>query len=1125
MENSQKGIRRNEEFADVLDRLSVLMQKKGDNIRSGVYRRAHDTVGMIDTDLTSVDDLKGVPNIGPTILAKLKEYTETNDLELFKRERENPMIMFTNIHGIGPKKAEELVRKGITTIDGLRERQDEVLNSVQKIGLKYYEDIMERMPRAEIDEYDKLFHRAFMHAKKTDGAGAQYEIVGSYRRGASTSGDIDVIITGSSADIFTQMVDELIASGVVIEVLSRGSTKCMVIAKLSASATARRVDFMYTPVEEYPFAILYFTGSKYFNVAMRGYALKYGITLNEHGMYMKPKGGDKGDRLAGTYTNEKDIFDTLLLKYVKPIGRTDGRAVEPLSSVIKENVIMLNKQFCDKPVAIPSTPMVVEVKSPKSPQSQSKKRKTVKKPIELKAAEVKKSPKGQTKKRKTVKKPIELKVVEVKKLPMAAEPTPMVHEMKLPIAAEPTPTVAELVPILHQASPKKAHGKTRKAVSKKNVSEKKNINKPSETIIMTSDNVDRLTSILKRFPQEGIQSIESLPERDLENLLKIANDAYYNTNVSLITDAEYDIIRDYMERTFPKNAVLQQVGAPVAKNKVELPYNMPSMDKIKPDTNALYTWTSKYRGPYTMSCKLDGVSGMYSTEGGTRKLYTRGNGSVGQDISHLLSVLKLPTEPGMVVRGEFIIPKQVFAEKYKATFANARNLVSGIINSKKVDEKAADLHFVAYEIIRPEMKSSAQMSKLAELKHEVVHNISRDKLTNEDLSQLLLDWRANYEYEIDGIIVADDHIYARTTSNPDHAFAFKMVISDQIAEAKVVDVIWTPSKSGYLKPRVRIEPIQLSGVTIEYATGFNGKFIEDNHIGVGAIVQIIRSGDVIPHIKSVSLPAEYTKMPSVPYHWTDTHIDIVLDNGDEDETVLEKNITAFFTGIEVDGLSSGNVRRIMNAGYKSVPVIIKMTKDDMAKVEGFKQKMVDKIYTSIHEKLEQATLIDLMSASNLFGRGIGKLKITPIITTFPNILTSGETDEEKVAMLKTIHGIGAENAKSFVSNITRFMSFMQDADLMHKITTKPQAKVAADAVAMDVSHPLYGKHVVMTKIRDAEISQYLERVGGVLDDNIGKKTNILITKTMEDVSTKTKYALEHNIPIMTPETFRAKYMI
>ena len=169
-----------------------------------------------------------------------------------------------------------------------------------------------------------------------------------------------------------------------------------------------------------------------------------------------------------------------------------------------------------------------------------------------------------------------------------------------------------------------------------------------------------------------------------------------------------------------------------------------------------------------------------------------------------------------------------------------------------------------------------------------------------------------------------------------------MVISDQIAEAKVVDVVWSPSKSGYLKPRVRIEPIKLGGVTIEYATGFNGKFIQDNKIGIGAIIQIIRSGDVIPYIKSITAPAEVTKMPTDKYHWTDTNVDIVIDNVDVNETVQLKNITDFFKGLEVDGIGIGNVKKIMKAGYTSVPAILKMTKEDFQKVEGFKTKTLIK---------------------------------------------------------------------------------------------------------------------------------------------------------------------------------------
>ena len=325
-----------------------------------------------------------------------------------------------------------------------------------------------------------------------------------------------------------------------------------------------------------------------------------------------------------------------------------------------------------------------------------------------------------------------------------------------------------------------------------------------------------------------------------------------------------------------------------------------------------------------------------------------------------------------MIRGEFIVSKKIFLEKYAKEFANSRNMVAGIINQKKVDTKAKDLSFVAYEVIQPILKPSEQMKFLQDLGNiDVVLNRVEKVLTNELLSSFLVDWRTNYPYEIDGVIVINDEIYPRKSGNPEYAFAFKMVLSDQVAEAKVVDVLWTPSKDGYLKPRVQIEPLSLGGVKIEYATGFNGAFIQDHKIGVGATIELIRSGDVIPYIRKVIVPAEEAKMPSVPYQWNNTHVDLMLEQEhlNADETVREKVITGFFRGIGVEGLSSGNIARIIEAGYKSVPDILKMTKEDFLKVDGFKEKMAQKIYEGIRTKVQEASLITLMAASNLLGRG------------------------------------------------------------------------------------------------------------------------------------------------------------
>ena len=240
-----------------------------------------------------------------------------------------------------------------------------------------------------------------------------------------------------------------------------------------------------------------------------------------------------------------------------------------------------------------------------------------------------------------------------------------------------------------------------------------------------------------------------------------------------------------------------------------------------------------------ISCKLDGVSGLYTTDGDEPKLYTRGDGKVGQDISHMIPFLKLPSLKDVVIRGEFIIKRNVFEEKYKDQFANPRNLVAGIVNQKTANaDKYRDIDFVCYELIKHDgninIKPSMQMSLLQSMEIDCVQNtlLETRELTNEKLSNILQDWRTNYAYEIDGIIVSQDSVYQRMSGNPKHAFAFKMVLSDQIAEAHVVDVLWSASKDGYLKPRVQIMPVKLGGVTI-ICHWFNGAFIEKNIIGVG----------------------------------------------------------------------------------------------------------------------------------------------------------------------------------------------------------------------------------------------------------------------------------------------------
>ena len=562
---------------------------------------------------------------------------------------------------------------------------------------------------------------------------------------------------------------------------------------------------------------------------------------------------------------------------------------------------------------------------------------------------------------------------------------------------------------------------------------------------------EEIKSNLQKFLSEGQSALDSMSEDEVTDILDKADTVYYCDDNPIMTDNEYDILKEYILKKYPENKQAKEghTKCIIEKNKVKLPYEMWSMDKIKPDTKELEKFKTQFKGPYIISCKLDGISALYTTEKDKPQLFTRGNGKVGQDITHLIPFLKLPSEKNITLRGELIIKKKTFDDKFKKDFKNPRNFVAGLVNHKTFTKERKEilksLDFVAYEvIIPPNQKPSEQMKFLESLESQehiitVKNEIIKDpkELTNEILSTRLKDWRETYEYEIDGVICSDDNVYPRTSKNPEHAFAFKMVLSDQEAEAKVVDIIWTASKHGYLKPRIQIEPITLGGVTITYATGKNARFIEEKKIGLGAIIKIVRSGDVIPEIKdeegTVIKPAEQPLFPKEPYVWNDTHVDIMVKDKATNRTVLEKTITNFFKSLDVEGIGEGNVKKIINAGHDSIPKILAMTHADFLKIEGFKTKMATKLSTNIQTRIESTSLSELAAATNLFGRGMGQRRIVKILNDEPDILTSTIPPTEKIKKVKAIQGMAEKTATQFVEKIPDFIEFLKEAKLEDKL--------------------------------------------------------------------------------------------
>jgi len=1021
----------NDKLISLLGHLEDLMKMDGEIFRARAYHNAAESIMKYPKPIYDVNVLKGYEGIGSTILSKFNEYVTTGTLQKLEKAKGKPVYKLVQVYGIGPKRARALVKKdGVTSLQELRKRQDELLNATQRKGLRYYDDILKRIPRAEIDTYKTTFAKVFESIPHTN---SRFEIVGSYRRGAKTSGDIDVIITNSNnkTDIFKRFIAALQTKGIIIEILSSGRIKSFVIGQLPGKP-ARRLDFMYSPPSEFAFAILYFTGSKAFNVMQRERAVSLGYTMNEHALYHligEGKKKKKGKPVNHSFPDERSIFDFLGLIYKTPEERKNGK-----------DVVVLSKTS-DTPSSSKMPP---------------------KKPLKMKQKINISNPHGT----------IRIKSISTNVKMSKSKKTP----------------------------------KKRKKTARKR---------------------------WKEVATGGMTEIKKISEQDLCDMVQAARKAYYNKK-AYVTDEVFDLVKEYAERTFPTNLCWEEIGAAPEKQKVDLPYFMGSMDKIKPDTKALTKWKKKYgadsKSKVVISGKLDGISALYTTEGSEPKLYTRGRATKGLDISYLIPYLQLPAKKGIAIRGELLVALKTFNAKWKGAKANGlyknpRNFVGGLAkhpqDARKRPEpkKWTDVDFVGYEVIKPSLTPGAQLAWLEAHKvMTVIHKKMATKdMTNEILSELLVNWRSSYKYEIDGIVVVDDKIWPRKAENPKHAFAFKMVLGDQMAEAKVVDIIWTASKDGYLKPVVQIEPVHIRGADIEFATAYNAKFVEDNKLGIGAIILLIRSGDVIPKIEKVIKPAEQAKMPMQPWKWNDTHVDAILLDVANNEKVRSKAIEYFFKKLDVAALGPGNVARIIQSGNNTIPKILKMTAKDFLDVPGFKQLTADKIYKSIHTKIEEAPLPRLMAATNIFGRGLGKTISGYILDAYPHVLTSSESLEEKEKKVANIQGLGKKRAHMFITHIQEFLDFITETGLKHKLIHTKKAT--------DEGHPLFKKKIVMSGFRDASLQAKIEAKTSIpMATQVNKQTFLLIAKADGRNSGKYRKAQKLGIMVMIPAEFTKKYM-
>lgn len=300
-----------------------------------IYKKASQAIASYPTKLQSGREAKKLEGIGDKTAEKIDEFITSGKLDKLEKIRADDthvaMSFLTRVTGIGPVAAQKLAQEGITTLEDLRANSHK-LNHHQQIGVRYFSEFDKRIPRSEVESILEVLGEGI----KEEDPKLDFKACGSFRRGAATCGDVDILLTHpdhksdtpnlkeESRSLLKRVVERL-ETGILTDTISQGDTKYMGVCCLPPSESIpsplhRRVDIRLIPRDQYPCGLLYFTGSDTFNQTMRQKCLKEDFTLNEYCIRRLGITGVPGESIP--VSSEEDVFEVIGIPFVPPSKRT-----------------------------------------------------------------------------------------------------------------------------------------------------------------------------------------------------------------------------------------------------------------------------------------------------------------------------------------------------------------------------------------------------------------------------------------------------------------------------------------------------------------------------------------------------------------------------------------------------------------------------------------------------------------------------------------------------------------------------------------------------------------------------------------------------------------------------------
>lgn len=624
----------------------------------------------------------------------------------------------------------------------------------------------------------------------------------------------------------------------------------------------------------------------------------------------------------------------------------------------------------------------------------------------------------------------------------------------------------------------------------------------------------------------------------LKNLYLKAKEVYYSdpNGKTLMSDDEFDKLEDKIRAVDPKWKGFAAGTKAIKKFKTKeaLPIPIFSLDKHKAPSISRWLSTVGKNVGVMVSDKLDGASIELVYEKGIPvKALTRGNGKIGGNISYLIPHMKIPQKVGnksFILRCEGLFSKSKFL-KYKNEFDSARNAASGVMNRQDVHKSVKDLSIVVIQVLHPSISPSAGLKWAKTAGFTVVPFVvfPASRLNGANLDTLLAQRKAKSKYALDGLVLTEDKINIQPKSgNPDWSVAFKANVDmDKAPVTTIREVQWEVSRYGLLKPVAVYDPVEWEGSQLTRASAFNAKFVNDNGIGPGARVAILRSGEIIPYIAKILKKAR----PSVPdprkfgpYSLDEKGTEYVLDDPKSSPAVRIKRIARFFGHIGVEFMKLQTLTKMYDAGFTSVSSIARASVKDFMKIPGVQITTAKKLHHALHSVLDKGIpLATLMEASGVFDRGMGTSRLEAIAERYPLLKLAGKDRQTQIDLVSNIPGFQVKTATLWADGAIKFLKWMKLTGIT-PMSEDQERKLKNSTRIEKKSSKLDGVNVSWTGYRDKEQEAAVQMNGGQIVP-FSSKTQVLLYSRSGKASSKVDKAKAKGIETYTWDQFVAKYRI